>query len=171
MNRFSLPRLVVIGTVLVWIALGCSHGSNNPVSPGEDNRTADVSITIGPATEEAGEIVYPVTLEGVKDIGALSFRIGFDPDGLEPAGVEWGGMVREDDATFGLMNRRGFVPLAFARMSGSGGLNADGELCRMRFRIRDHERVRAWLVDDPGFLVAKNSFGHRLRMRVRGEGQ
>ncbi|HDS31061.1 MAG TPA: hypothetical protein ENN67_08470 [Firmicutes bacterium] len=171
MNRFRIPYFLAIGALVAIVIIGCTGGSDDPIVLDADSRVAEVFISLGEPEIDGDEIEYPVILEGVKDIKAMSFRIGFDPDGMEPVGYRWSHMVRNDDATFCLMNRHDFVPFSFARMSKMSGLNTDGEFCRLRFRIRNHERIRAWLVDDPGYLVVKNSLNQRLRMRVRGEGR
>ena len=169
MKRLQLPRSIVTGVILAFVAIGCSGGSGDPITPGPDHQAADVSITLGPGEEIDGFMVYPVMLENVTDISAISFRIGFHPEGLQPVGIEWGDMITGEDGTFHMLDRPDFLPIAFARMNGRLGINADGEFCRVRFRIRNRERIRAWLIDDPDFLVARDSLGNRLRMRVRGE--
>lgn len=169
MKRLQLPRSIVTIVILAFVAIGCSGGSGDPITPGPDHQAAEVSISLGPGEEIDGFMVYPVMLEEVTDISAISFRIGFDTEGLKPVGVEWGDTITGEDGTFHMLDRPDFLPIAFARMNGRNGIRGDGEFCRVRFRIRDRERIRAWLIDDPDFLVARDSLGNRLRMRVRGE--
>ena len=174
MKRFTIPKFLATGVILVSILVGCSHGSGGPTDPGfpdGTNDTPDFTIRLVQGAETANEIEFTVELDDVVDVSALSFRIGFNAESLEPVSVEWGNLVDEEDATFHLLNRPGFVPLAFARMNGLSGLDSGGRLCTLRFRIRSRERVRAWVIDDPEYLVARDSLGRRLRMRVGGDGR
>ncbi len=172
MKRFYLMRFIATGVVIAALVVGCSGGSNSPLAPDTSTgprSTAGGTILLGDPIETAGEISFPVEYSGADDIYALSMRIGFDPDGLEPVGIEWGESVGNDDSTFHHMHRPSFVPLAFARFNGGMGLAGEGRLCTLRFRIRNRERVRAWIIPDEEFIVAYNSYGDRLHLSVGGD--
>jgi len=172
MKRFYLMRFIAIGALIVALALGCSGGSNSPLSPdaSDDSRSiAGGTILLGVKIEVGDEISIPVRYSGTDDLYAVSMRIGFDPDGLEPVAVEWSDVVGNDDSTFRHLNHHEYVPLAFARFNGGRGLSGEGTLCTIRFRIRDRDRTRAWLIPDEEFIVASNSLGDRLHLHVGGD--
>lgn len=167
MNRFFTTRFIIFGMVLLFLAIGCS-GGGNPTEPGIDKNAAEFTISLGESQIQGDELIVPVLIDGTADLNAMSFRIGFEHDGLVPLAVEWGLMLMEGDSMFYVLDRDGFVPLAFARMEGIRGIDGSGEFCRLRFRIRNHERRRIWIIDDPDYLVAYDSLKRRMRMRPGG---
>lgn len=174
MKRLTIPRVLAIGAVLLALAIGCSRGSgggDSPTTPELPRETHNVVISIGPGVASGGEIVFPVEFADAVDLYAFSFRIGFDPSGLRPAGVEWSETLGEHDATFHLTNQQGFLPLAFARYDGIRGLDGAGALCTLRFAVLDPGRATPWIIADPAYLVAFNAFGEPLNLLPGGEAQ
>ncbi len=171
MKRLCFLRSIAAGVILVLLALGCSGGSDSPASPGlTDSRTVSITtIALGDAEIAGDELTIPVLLDGINDIYAISFRIGFDPNALMPIGVDWTDSLEDEDATFQMLDRSGFVPLAFARFSGNPGLEAKGTLCTVRFRVIDPENATSWIVPDDSYLVAYNYLGDRLNLQTGGE--
>ena len=173
MKRLFVLRFLVLGVVLALLALGCSGGSGSPLAPDpsdEDTRLAG-TISLGTPVENGDELAIPIEFSDAEDLYGLSFRLAFVQDALSPVAVDWSGVVEQEDATFHMLNRRGFVPLAFTRYNGLRGLRGSGTLCTVRFRIRTQSRSRPWLIADDAYLVAYNSLGQRLRLRVGGEAQ
>lgn len=174
MKWLALPRYVLFGLIALFIAYGCSHGSSSPTTPGAGELPRDPAggtIFLGQFEQSGGELVVPVRFRDAVDLYAMSFRIGFDPSGLEPLRVDWGSRVEGEDSTFCLMDRPDFIPMAFSRFSIGRGLDGEGTLCMLRFRIINHDRAAPWIINNPEFLVARNSLGEHLTLKVGGDSQ
>lgn len=166
MKRLSITRLVATCVLLVAIAIGCSGGGNGPSIP-DQSRDASIVLTLGKAETTNGEISIPVNFSGAKELHAMSCRIGFDPAGLQPLDVQWSGLC-PDDSTFQMIDRPGFVPLAIAAFGRPDGINGDGVLCTVRFKVLDSSRARCRIIDDPAYLRARDRKGRPLGMCVGG---
>lgn len=171
MKRLFIPRLVIFCAIVALLVYGCSGGSGSPTAPPlQDGREiAGGVLSLGSPEISAGEVTVPVEFSDAYDLYAMSFRVEFDPDGLRPLDVEWGDFVGEEDSTFQFLNADGIVPLAFARFSGLPGIDGDGTLCRIRFRILDPGSADARILPDPDYLVARDSTGRPLTLTVGGE--
>jgi hypothetical protein len=172
MSRLALPRYVVTGLVAILLALGCSNGRSTPTSPNTNEQPRDIAggiLFFGEFETSGDELIVPVLFRGANDLYAFSFRMGFDPSGLQPLRVEWGSIVEEQDSTFCMMDQPGFVPLAFSRFSIASGLSGDGTLCRMHFKILDPAFSAPSIITDQDFLVARNSIGEHLTLSVGGD--
>lgn len=172
MKRFAFLRIVAVTVVLFTIMLGCSDNSSSPVSPDQQLREASTTdISLDNFTQTGQTISVPVKFSKAKNLCGLSFRLGFDPEGLRPYEVKWGNIVEESDLTFQLLDRKGFVPLAYAGFANGKGLNGSGILCTVNFSIIDPQKSDVWIIDDPQYLVGKDSVGRNIRIRARGEGR
>jgi hypothetical protein len=171
MKRLSVPRVMVLCAILAWMVCGCSGGSGSPTAPPlqENRETAGGVLTLESPVVSGDEISVAVEYSDAHDLYAMSFRIGFDSDGLRPVGVEWGDIVGDEDSTFQFLNAGGIVPLAFARFSGLPGIDGNGTLCTVRFRILDPERTDIGIIQDPDYLVARDSMGRPLTLAAGGE--
>jgi len=171
MKWFRLLRMIAPGVMLALLIFGCSGGGGNPVTPEVQDSSRNAVggvLTLGEPVDTGDEILIPVEYSQAEDLYAFSFRVGFDSEGLEPAGIEWGEMIQPEDSKFHLLNRCEYIPIAFARFDSLGGMNGTGILCTLRFRMKDRDRAEAWIIDDEEFLVARNSIGNRLRLEVGG---
>jgi len=171
MKRLSVVRYIAIGALVLIFAINCSGGSDSPVVPDNEDsgRMADAgSVGFGEFEISGDEIIFPVEYSDASDIYAMSFRVGYDSDFLEPVAVEWSSELINEDSTFHMLDRDGYIPLAFARYAPSGGLTGNGELCRLRFRMLGGESRNPWVIGDEEFLVARDSLGRHMRLRVRG---
>ena len=171
MKRPLFLRFFASCAILAWLIMGCSGGSGSPAEPplNDTRSAAGGTISLGAPVETGNEIAIPVEFSDACDLYAMSFRVGFDPDGLRPIGVDWTDVVGDEDSTFQLLDRRGFVPLAFARFSGLPGIAGDGDLCTLRFRILNREHAGVWIIPDEEYLVARDSMGRRLTLLAGGE--
>ena len=172
MKRFYIPRYLIAVAFFIVLAVACSKGSNSPVAPTDDTNNGDSlggKISLGMPIETGDEIAYPVQFGEAADLYAMSFRVGFEPSGLEPIGVEWSDEVGEEDATFHVCDQRDFVPLAFARYSGMPGLQGHGTIAFVRFRIISRDHRHPWIINDVRFLKARDSVGNNLRLESGGD--
>ena len=172
MRRFNSLRYIAPVMLLLVLIISCSHGADSPAYPDlsdGDKEIASGTVSLGPVETIGNEISIPVEFSGVDDLYALSLRVGFDSEGLVPVNVEWSGIIGEEDATFQLLDRKGFLPLAFARLSGMPGIKGEGTLCTLRFSVIDPELANPWIISDEDYLVAYNAFGSRLNLETGGE--
>jgi hypothetical protein len=170
MKRLTILRLIATGAILVAIIVGCSGGGSNPTTPPDQLRGAsNVILTLGQVTQNGSEISVRVEYSGAVNLRALSFRAGFDPAGLRPMEVQWGEAVTDQDSTFQLLDRDGFLPLALVTFDDSVSLNGSGTLCTLKFTVLDGGRAKPWIIPDPAYLVAKGPQGQPLNMTVGGE--
>jgi len=172
MKRFYFPRFVIVIAILIMLAVACSKGSDSPLVPNDNSDSTDTlggRISLGIPVQDGDEVIIPVEFSGAVDLYAMSFRVGFGPNGLEPVGIQWSNQVGEEDATFSHLNQHNYVPLAFARYSGMPGLDGHGTLAHLRFRILDPNYDGPWIIRDRQFLRARNSIGVELRLEVGGD--
>jgi len=169
MNRFFFPRLVVLFITVAILPLACSKGSSSPTAPENPRDVSTIQLRLGISEVQDDILSVPVEYSEAEDLYAISFRIGFDITGLQPDSVEWNETLMEDNGTFQMLDRVGFMPLAFARFDGGTGIDGSGELCRLKFRILDPEKSNPWIISDPDFLVARNSRGDRMKISTGGE--
>jgi len=162
---------MLLCAILAWLIYGCSGGSGSPTAPPLDEIRDTVGgvLTLGSPVISGDEIAVSVEYSDAYDLYAMSFRVGFDPAGLRPVGVEWGDIVGDEDSTFRFLNADGIVPLAFARFSGLPGIDGSGTLCTLRFRILDPQSSDVRIIPDMEYLVARDSMGRPLTLTVRGE--
>jgi hypothetical protein len=171
MKRLTFPRSIATGVILAFLALGCAGGSGDgePTTPSLPREGGRVILSLGTAGELGGRIEIPVDFAEAVDLYALSFRVGFDPEGLRPESVEWSDVVGDEGATFELVNQPGIIPLALVRLDGNRGIEGSGILCVLRFEVLDPGRASPWIVADPGFLVAYDSLKRPVALVVGGE--
>jgi hypothetical protein len=168
MNRFTVPRLLVTGAVLVALIVGCSGGGNPSFPTDQNHSLAGPTLKLGDITQTGDEITVAVEYTGAKNVRAMSFRVGFDSAGLRPLDVDWSPSVGGNDSCFQMLDRAGFLPLAMASMGNPDGLTGDGILCNLRFMVLDRGHRMPWIIDDRRFLVAKDIMGRPLNLCVGG---
>ena len=170
MKRFYFSRYITVIVILISLAVACSNGSDSPLSP-DDNDQSELPggrISLGIPIDDGSELVIPVDFSEAEDLYAMSFRIGYESQGLELIDVEWDNIVGDEDATFHNRHQRNFVPLAFARYSGMPGLRGHGTLARLRFRIKNQNYSDPWIIRDREFIRARDSLGNELRLEIGG---
>jgi hypothetical protein len=165
MKRLTVTRLFATGILLVAIAIGCSSGKG-PLSP-EPSRQNSMFLSLGNVEQNGNEITIEVNYSRAVELRALSFRLGYDPQGLKPVDIQWNDLS-PDDSTFQILNRDGFLPLAIAAFGRPIGIDGNGTLCTIKFQVLDPSRGGVHIIDDPAFLVAKDLTGTSIDMSVGG---
>ena len=168
MNRLTLPRLLFTGAVLVVLIVGCSGGGSPSLPSDQNHSLAGPTLILGDITQTGDEITVAVEYTGAKNVRAMSFRVGFDSNQLQPVNVDWSPSVSDQDSCFEMMDRPGFLPLAMARLGDPDGLSGDGVLCRLRFKVLDARHRNPWIINERGYLVAKDVIGRPLDLCVGG---
>ena len=162
-----IPAALVLISILIF---GCSGGG----SPSEPNIPRDQEAivlslgTLSPEPIPGSEVTIPVFVTDAQDLYAFSFRVEFDPNGLRPVDVDWGGFKGETDVVFNPLDRQGFLPLAYARLDG-GAFKGDGTVCILKFTVLDPSIINVRIIDDPEYLVAYDPSHVRLNLTVGGE--
>ncbi|MFH1675660.1 MAG: cohesin domain-containing protein [bacterium] len=171
MKNFKLLWFLIVSGIALTLSVQCSHGSGSAVIPDlADNKDNVAAIfSLGESVESDGEMIVPVNFSDANDLYAASLRVSFDPGGLEPIEVDWTGSLSENDSSFDLLDRDGFVPLAFARLKGIRGFDGSGTLCRLKFKILNRDRMKIRIIDDPQFLPGYNSLGSKMHLGLRGD--
>ncbi len=174
MKLTSVVHFIAFAVIFACMIVSCSKGSGSPVVPGTttDSRVVSGGIIALGSPEISGDVVsYPLEITNADDLYAFSFRVGFDQTGLSPVNIEWTELVTDEDAVFTLLDRPGFIPVAYSKFSGNYGLTGDGILCTVTFNVLDPENSTPWIIGDEDFLVAKNNFGDSVILEAGGEVQ
>jgi hypothetical protein len=170
MFRFTIPGIICTTLLLVAISIGCSNKGNvSPLVPVDEGDTNEVSIYLGDAVTIDDLVSVPLFVSGAEAVSAISLRIGFNEEYLEPIGVEWSPEFVDGGSTFQLFNQRNYLPLAFAKAGETIGSSNALEICRLRFRLKDGVESIPWIIDDPDHLVAYDLRKTRLAVLTGGD--
>ena len=171
MKRFRLLCFFIVSGIAITLSVQCSHRSGSPTVPDLSNNKNHVAayVSFGQPEESNGELIVPVNFSDANDLYAASLRVSFDPSGLKPVEVDWTGSLTENDSSFDLTDRDGFVPLAFARLKGVRGFDGSGTLCKLKFSILNGDRKEIRIIDDPEFLLAYNGIGSKMHLGLRSD--
>lgn len=170
MPRFAMPGIFWATLLLVLICFGCSKGGHiNPVAPGDEREAGRISIHLGDTLTTDDQISIPLFISGAEAVSAISLRIGFNGEYLEPIAVEWSPEFVDGGSTFQLFNQRNCLPLAYAKAGETIGSSDVLEICRLRFRIKSGADSLPWIINDPDYLVVYDLRKTRLTVQTGGD--
>jgi general secretion pathway protein D len=123
-----------------------------------------VTLTVLPPNSTqavGGTFQASVLLSGAHDVFSVPMELQFDPKVLQLVNVDAGGLLGGDGEPVALVHRdegNGLVTITASRPPGVGGVNGQGEVCTLTFKVVGAGDTRITLVK----TGAKNSLGANL---------